>query len=188
MSLRNLGRTGDVGALADVDEGNVGGERKRLEAGEAQHRLVRRRLTRRDAFDRLGDGADMLRRRAAAAADKVDEPVAREAADGGGHLIGGLVIEAEGVGQAGVGIGAGERVGGAGDFFEVLAHRLGAQRAVEPDGERPRMAHRMPERRRRLPGKRAARTVGDGARNHQRRADAALLEDFAGRRKSPPWR
>ena len=39
------------------------------------------------------------------------------------------------------------------------------------------MAHRMPERRRRLPGQRAARTVGDGARNHQRRADAALLED-----------
>ena len=43
------------------------------------------------------------------------------------------------------------------------------------------MAHRMPERRRRLARKRAAGAVGDGAGDHHRQANAALGEDlFAG--------
>ena len=33
--LAELGRAGDIGALADIDEGNVGRERERLEAGQA---------------------------------------------------------------------------------------------------------------------------------------------------------
>ena len=90
----------------------------------------------------------------------------------------GFVIEAEGVGQAGVGIGADQRIGDAGDFLEMLAHGARAERAIEADGERPRMAHRMPERRRRLAGERAPRTVGDGAGDHDRQAPAALGEDL----------
>ena len=44
--LAELGRAGDVGALADIDERNVGGERERLEAGEAHQRRDRRRRSR----------------------------------------------------------------------------------------------------------------------------------------------
>ena len=36
--LAELGRAGDVGALADIDEGDVGGERERLEPREAHQR------------------------------------------------------------------------------------------------------------------------------------------------------
>src|SRR6202035_5198354 len=71
--LAELGRAGDVGALADVDERNVGSERERLETGEPHQR---RDLRRRAGFmtaNGFGDGADVVRRRAAASPDDVDE-------------------------------------------------------------------------------------------------------------------
>ena len=139
-------RAGDVGALADVDEGNVGGQGERLEAGQAHQRRNVRDLARRNAAHRLGDRADVVGRRAAAAADDVDEAGAREFADLGRHRVGALVVDAEFVGQAGVRIGAGQRVGDGGDFGQMRAHRRRAERAVEPDREGPGMAHRMPER------------------------------------------
>ena len=43
------------------------------------------------------------------------------------------------------------------------------------------MAHRMPERRRRLAGQRAAGQIGDRAGDHHRQADALLREDLLGR-------
>ena len=174
--LAELGRAGDVGALADIDERNVGGERERLEAGEAHQRRDRRDRARLVLADRVGDGADVVRRRAAAAADDVDDAVGGEFADLRGHRLRAFVILAEGVGQAGVRIGADERVGRRGDLRQMLAHRARAKRAIEADGERARMAHRMPERGRRLAGKGAARAVGDGARDHQRHLKAALGE------------
>ena len=68
------------------------------------------------------------------------------------HRFGAFVILAECVGQAGVRIGADERVGRVGDLGQMLAHRARAERAIEADGEGARMAHRMPERGRRLAG------------------------------------
>ena len=127
---------------------------------------------RRHAGDRGGDRFDMGRRRAAAAADDVDQAVAGEAADLGRHRRRGLVVEAEFVGQAGVGIGADERVGDFGDLGEVLAHRRRAERAIEPDRERAGVAQRMPEGGRRLARQRAAGKVGDRAGDHQRQAHA----------------
>ena len=88
--LAELGRAGDVGALADVDEGNVLGQRQRLEAGEAHQRrdgLGRARL---HAGDRGGDRFDMGRRRAAAAADDVDQAVAGEAAEFAAAIVAGV--------------------------------------------------------------------------------------------------
>src|ERR1700722_15049308 len=58
----------------------------------------------------------------------------------------------------------------------MLAHRARAKRAIEADGKRARMAHRMPERGRRLAGKGASRSVGDGAGDHDRHVKAALGE------------
>ena len=118
----------------------------------------------------------MVRRRAAAAADDVDDAVGRELADLRGHRLRAFVILAESVGQAGVRVGADERVGRGGDLRQMLAHRARAKRAIEADRERARMAHRMPERGRRLAGKRASRAVGDGARDHERHLKAALSE------------
>ncbi len=176
--LAELRRAGDVRPLADVDEGDVGGEGERLEAGKPHQRRNGRDGARLDVADRLGDRADVLGSRAAAAADDVDETVAGELGDLGRHHLGALVVLAEGVREAGVRIGADERVRGVGDFLQMLAHRACAERAVEADGEGARMAHRVPEGGRRLAGKGAPGTVGDRSRNHQRHADAAFGEDF----------
>ena len=66
----------------------------------------RRKGARLLVLHRLGDGADMLGRRAAAAADDVDETRGREFAEHAGRRLRALVVEAELVRQAGVGIGA----------------------------------------------------------------------------------
>src|SRR3984885_15871217 len=58
----------------------------------------------------------------------------------------------------------------------MLAHRACAERAIEPDRKWPRMADRVPEGGWRLARKRPPRTVGDGARDHQRHRKAALGE------------
>ena len=139
-------------------------------------RRARPGLARRIFAHRLGDGADVLRRRAAAAADDIDQPLAGEILDLRGHEFRALVILAEFIGQAGIGIGADKRVGDAGNLRQMRAHGVGAERAVEADGERTGMAHRMPEGGRRLAGQRAAGEVGDRAGNHHRQVHALLDE------------
>ena len=122
----------------------------------------------------------MVRRRAAAAADDVDQAFAGEFLDLRRHVFRAFVILAEFVGQAGIRIGADERIGDAGNFGQMRAHGVGAERAVEADGERVGMAHRMPEGGRRLARQRAAGQIGDRAGDHHRQADALLVEDFLG--------
>ena len=69
-----FGRARDIGALADIDEGNFVVEHERLQAREAQQRLDGFGiLPRRDPFHAVGDRPDMVRRRAAAAADDIDK-------------------------------------------------------------------------------------------------------------------
>ena len=176
--LAELGRAGDIGALADVDERNVARERERLEAGEPHQGRDGRRGARLVLVDRLGDGADVVRRRAAASADDVDNAVGGELADLRRHRLGALIILAESVGQARVRVGADERVRRLGDLRQVLAHRARAKRAIEADRKGTRVAHRMPEGGRRLAGQGAPRAVGDGARDHQRHRRAALSESL----------
>ena len=57
------------------------------------------------ARDRRGDGRGVLRGGAAAGARDVEQAGPRPLAQGGGHLRGGLVVAAQLVGEAGVGIG-----------------------------------------------------------------------------------
>ncbi len=118
----------------------------------------------------LGNRLDMLPRRAAAAADDVDEAFAREAFDLLGHEFRAFVILTEGVGQAGIGIGADERIGGFGELRQMRAHGGRAERAVQPDGEGFGVAHGVPEGGRRLAGQRPAGQVGDRAGNHDGRS------------------
>ena len=76
--LAELGRAGDIGALADIDERNVARERERLEAGEPHQGRDLRRSARLMLVDRLGDRADVVRRRAAASTNDVDNAVGGE--------------------------------------------------------------------------------------------------------------
>ncbi len=170
------GGAGDVGALADINEANVGREGERLQPGEAQARLYRRDLPRRDAFHALGDRMNMRWRRAATAADDIDEPGVGEFADERGHVFGALVIKAEFVGQAGVRVSADERVGDPRELGEMGAHFARAECAVKPDAERASMAQRMPEGGRRLARQRAAGEIGYGTGNHDRQLAAGLFE------------
>ncbi|MPL88384.1 hypothetical protein SDC9_34404 [bioreactor metagenome] len=174
-------RAGDVGALAHVHEGDVGGEGEGLEPGEAQQVVGHGRTSGGDlaggeGTHRLGDGADMLGRGAAAAADDVHQPLAGELGHLPGGVLGALVILAEGIRQPGVRIGADPRVGDGGEFRQMRAHRGGAKGAVQPHGEGLRVLHRIPEGGRRLARERAPRGVGDRARDHQRQPRAMFGE------------
>ena len=174
--LAEAGRAGDVGALADIDEGNLRRQRKSLEPGEPQPRRDFGDGARRLAGDGAGDGADVLRRRAAAAADDIDQAGRGEFADQLRHHVRPFVVAAEFVGQAGIGIGADQGVGDAGELGDMRAHFLGAERAIEPERQRRGMRDRVPERFRRLAGQQAAGAVGDGAGNHHRHGDAPRFE------------
>ena len=180
MSFFEPGRTGDVGALAHVDEGNIVGERERFEPRKPQARLDLGDLARRIFRNRPGDGCNVLGRRSATAAYDVQKPVACKPFDLLCHEFGALVILAELVGQARIGIGADQCIGDIGNLAQMGAHGVGAQRAVEPDGEGLRMAQGIPEGSRGLARKRAAGQIGDRTRNHHRQADALLFERFFG--------
>ncbi len=118
----------------------------------------------------------MRRRSAAAAADDVEETAGGELLDHRGHFCRRFVVLAEGIGQAGVGVGGHVGVGLVGQLFQIRAQVLGAQGAVQTYGDRLGMAHRVPERLGGLAGQRAAGGVGDGAGDHDRQLDAIFLE------------
>ena len=85
---------------------------------------------------------------------------------------------AELIRQAGIGIGANQRIGDAAQFSDMRPHLPGAERAIESDGKRRGVRHRIPERFRRLAGKNTSGPIGDGAGNHQRDACPARFHHF----------
>ena len=169
-------RTGDVGALADVDEQRVRADVQRLQPGQPAARFDRRYFARRQIFHRLGDGADVGGRGAAATADDVEKTAVGELADHCRHLFGRLVVFAEGIRQAGVGMGGNVGVGDAGQFGDVGPQLRRAQRAVQPEGQRADVRERIPERLGGLAGQGAPRGVGNRAGNHHRQADARIVK------------
>ena len=122
----------------------------------------------------------MVRGGAAAAADHVDEAGGGELTHQPAHGFGALVIEAEFVGKTRIRIGADQGVGDARQFRDVAAHLLGAERAIQPDGEGAGMPQRVPERLRGLARKGAAGKICDRTRDHDRQDHAALLEHRPG--------
>ena len=176
--LAEFRRTRDVGAFADIDEGNGRRQLERLKPGEPQARLDRRDRAGSVRGDGSRDRCDMIGRGAAAAADDVDETGGGKLADQARHVFRALVILAEFVGQSGVRIGANQSIGDAADVGDVRAKIFGAERAIESDGDRPRVAHRIPERLGQLPRQQPAGLVGDGAGDHHRHVDAAFLANL----------
>ena len=117
MSLRNFAEPVTLVRSPMFTKRDVLRQHEGLEAGEAHQRRDFGHPARRLAGDRLGDGADVLRRRAAAAADDVDEAGVGELGEHRRRRLRALVVEAELVRQAGVRIGADERVGDLGDLL-----------------------------------------------------------------------
>ena len=108
-------------------------------------------------------------------------PACGELADQPRHVFRALVVLAEFVGQAGIRIGAHQRIGDAADVGDMGAQIFGAERAVEADGDGLGVPHRIPERFRQLARQQAAGFVGDGARDHHGHVDAARFGDFGDR-------
>jgi hypothetical protein len=97
-------RAGHVRALADHHEAGLPLDLERLQTAEARHRPPLRNTSGGKSVGHGPNGLDVLRRRAAAAADDVHQPRPRELpeeAAGVGRL---LVVLAEGVRQARVGM------------------------------------------------------------------------------------
>ncbi len=171
---------GDVRALADVHEQRRFVQAQRLEPGQERARPRLGNPSRRQPAQRFDDGLRVRGRRAAAAAHDVDQPVAREAGQDLGHLRGGLVVAAQFVGQAGVGMDRDERVGVLRDLGQERPQRLRAQGAVQAEGGRIGVAQRDPERLGGLAGQRAAAGIDDGAGDpHRHVRRAAALEQLA---------
>ena len=148
--LAELGRTGDVGTLAHIHESDVAGQGKGFQPRQAHQGPLRRDRAGFVICNGIGNGADMIRRRSTAATHDIDQTVLGEHGDLFGHESGAFIIFAEFIRQARIGIGADQRIGHARQFCQMRAHFRSPQRAVQPDGQRVRMAHGMPERGRRL--------------------------------------
>ena len=118
----------------------------------------------------------MRRRRAAAAADKVDQTGLGEIGDVAGLTLRGLVVFAEGVGQSCVRVAGHEGVGDPRHLGDIGPHLRRTERAVQADGQRLHVPDRVPERLGHLPGQGPPGRVGDGARDDHRPAAFTLLE------------
>ena len=124
---------------------------------------------------------------AAAAADDVDQALGRELVQEARRDVGRLVEAgvAHRIGQPGVRVAADEGIARhAVQLLDVRPHQRRAQRAVQADSQRLRMANAVPERGDRLPAQDAARGVGHGAADDQRQALAAGLEVLVDREQS----
>ena len=114
---------------------------------------------------------------AAAPADEVDQARAGELREHRRHLVGGLVVLTEGVGQPGVGVAGDEAVGDPRELGQVGADLGRAEGAVQADRQRPGVAHRVPEGLGDLAREGAPGRVGDRAGQDHRPAPATLLEE-----------
>src|SRR5262245_32009914 len=92
-----------------------------------------------------GDGADVLRRGPATAADDIEETVARPAFEQARHEFRGLVVLPHLVGKTGIGIDADIGAGDMSDLIDARPELFGAEGAVEADREGLKMLHRVPE-------------------------------------------
>ena len=133
------------------------------------------------AGDGFRDGRNMLRCRAAAPADDIDQSRFGEFAQEIRHIGGALVIVAELVRQAGVRVGAHKGVGQPAQLRDMRAHLTRTERAIEPDGDGPGVFHRIPERARRLPRQQAAGAIGNGPGNHHGHVKAAFVANLGDR-------
>mmetsp|Transcript_55188 Transcript_55188/g.146427 ORF Transcript_55188/g.146427 Transcript_55188/m.146427 type:complete len:1471 (+) Transcript_55188:155-4567(+) len=177
-----LHRARNVAPLADVHEAEVLVDGQWLEARDAHLRKRWRALTRLEGGavgdglrDHLVDSLDVLGRRAAAAAERVDQAVVEEELDRGGEGLWRLVVAAHRVREAGVRVRVHKALGHVGERLHERQHLVGSECAVEADADRLRMRHRDVKRFGRLPRERAATHVHNRSGDHDGQARAARL-------------
>ncbi len=160
------GRSGDVRALADVDEVLFGRDFERLQT--AQYGDVPRRgeRARRIVADDLAQLEDMGGGGAAAAADDVHQPAAQVFGQIGGEHFGRLVIAAHEVRQPRVGVGRDAAGGDLRQPLEVGEQLAGPEGAVQADREQVGMLYGGAQRLDGLPREGAAAAVGERPREH----------------------
>ena len=180
--LFELGRARDVRALADIHEIRGLGERKWLQSRQLERRRRRRRDMRRDTDHRLGDGLDVLRRGAAAAADHVHEARVGELAQHARREGRRFVVAAHLVREAGVWMHADPARCDAREFLDIAAQVAGAEGAVEPDRPGARVREGVEERLGGLPREGASALVGDRPADHDRESDAVFEEHLLDRK------
>ena len=178
---REPGGARHVRALPDHLEVAVGPNRQRLEAAE----LSQTGQFGDDADGRtahgLRDGRNVVRCRAAAAADDVQETGVGELAEDRGRGRRLLVVLAECIGQARVRITRNARGRNRSQIRQIRAHLRGTERAVDPDTEGVRVTDGDPEGFDRLTGECPPAVVRDRHRQHDGRPRAARLEHLLAR-------
>ena len=127
------------------------------------------------ALDHLPDGADVLGRRAAAAADQVEPAVFDEPLQGRGQRRRRLKIGSLFVGQTGVRIAGYAGLCHAVDRPDVVGHELRTGGAVQPDREQIHVPERRHQSVGRLSGQHGSHRL-NGRRDHDRQAVAELVE------------
>ena len=176
--LGELGRAGDVGALADVDEVGLRANGQRLQTAQTGARLDLGRHARRQTADRFGDGVDVRGRGAAATADDIEPAVLGPFLELRRERFRrlGETGRQHGVGQPGIRIGADRYVCNPSQLFDERPHLLRAERAVDADAQQLVVRDGVPVCLDRLARKGAPAEIGDGEGDHHRHAAAGLFE------------
>ena len=133
---RELGRAGDVGALADIDEVGFGYDPKLFQPAQAGHVPPLRQGAGRIVVYDLRQFEDVQGRGAAAAAHQIDQAAPHVFLYVGGEHRGRLVVAAHDVRQTRIGIDRHAEFRNSGQPLQVGQQGLGAERAVEAHGQR----------------------------------------------------
>ena len=175
---RELARPGYVGAFADIHEQAVRADVERFQSTESAFDRDLGNLARLVSSDCFGDGTDMHRRRATAAANNVYEAAGSKLFNNRSHFGSALIIFAERIGQAGVGVCRNKRRGQARNLFDVWPQLIGTQSAVKTYRKRLTVPDRVPEGFYGLAGQRTATGIRNGARDHDRQLDGHVVKHF----------
>src|SRR5690554_4825568 len=122
--------------------------------------------------------ADVFGGGAAASAYDVDQTVTAKASDELRHFFRALVVFAEFVRQAGIGMGADCERGLVRQNLQIGSKLFRAQGAIEPDGEQGGVGQRDQKGLGSLAGKSSAACVGNGARYHDGNGFSHFVEHF----------
>ncbi len=128
--------------------------------------------------DCFGDGADVQRRRATAAANNVYEAAGSKLFNNGSHFGSALIIFAKRIGQACIGVCRHKRRGETRNLFDVWPQLIGTQSAVKTYRKRLAVPDRVPEGFYGLTGQRTATGIRNGAGDHDRQLDGHIIKHF----------
>jgi proteasome accessory factor B len=170
-----------AGGQADFGQGDTIVEC--LEPGQTHPVIFFDRAARCFPVHGMRDGADMIGRAPAAAADDVEEPRLRPLLDLLGHLIRRHVVTAHLVGQPGVRMKGGVGLGDTRHILDMRSEQIRAQGAVESDREGLDVAKAVVKGFDGLAGEGAPGGVRNRARDHDRQDDAVFLEDLIDRER-----